>query len=189
MDRTDVLKYLCTVLNISTDSDLIIMDIADDLTKIHDLALFRSYIKENMLNSKYQYLTGYQKFVGLMNDFQRDSKPKLDAITEQKVFNFSDTLYKKTCDVFDMVNWHIQTGKTLDQFVMEKSFNEKEMAVLNSIGTKQEILNLVKFGKTKLESKIKEVIIGFSLAAKYPQLKHKSKDQLVLDRIKEQKHS
>lgn len=179
----DVIKYLGTVLNIDTNSKLTIADITEDLKNIHDLGLFRVFIKQNFMNKKYQYFTGYQKFLILVKDFKEQMKPKLTDEAEIKVVNFSEKLYKKTVAVFEEVNWNIQLGKSLLHFNMEKSFDEKELQVLNQIGNKQILLNLVKHGKYKLEQKIEKAIRNLTLRKHYPQLAHKSQEQLVLENL------
>lgn len=179
----EVIKYIGTVLNIDTNSKLIIADITNDLKSIYDLALFKNFIKDNFMNKRYEHQTGYQKFLMLVKDFKEQIKPKLTTEQEEKVTSFSNKLYKKTCDVFDKVNWEIQNGKSLLHFQIEKSFNEKELKVLEQIGDKQVLLNLVKHGKYKLEQKIEKAIRDLTIKKNYPQLEHKSQDQLMLERL------
>jgi hypothetical protein len=50
------------------DSELIIADIARELSTVRDLAAFVEFCKDNFQN--YQYLNGYQKFLALIRDYQ-----------------------------------------------------------------------------------------------------------------------
>jgi len=183
MTPQDIIKYLGNILNINIQDKLTLEDMLSDLSSIHDLALFREFIKARFNYEKYQYLTGYQKFLALKNDFKKEFSPRLDEKLSGQVENFSNTLYKKTCDIFDEVNFQIQNGKQIEHFKMEASFNEKELKVLNKIGNKIVLLNLVNRSKLELEIKIKKIVSDLTLQKIYPQLANKSNDKLLLEKL------
>jgi hypothetical protein len=169
----DVVAYIGQVLNIDISDRLVFMDILDELKNIEDLAAFRLFIKTRFNYERFRYLTGFQKFTAIMNEYKSENKPKLNQDQLAKVDDFSSKLFSKTCYVFDEVNFEIQNGKSLLHFNMEKSFTEKEMQVLNQIGPKQQLLNLATHGKAKLENEIRKVVHSLTLVKTYPQLAYK----------------
>ncbi|TLP41055.1 hypothetical protein [Arcobacter arenosus] len=185
----DIIKYVSRVLNVDITNSLVMQDMIEDLTSIHDLGLFRFFIKENFNESKYQYLTGYQKFLALVKDFKKQNAPRLNSQQKSKVEDYSERLFKKTVDVFDWVNWEIQIGKDLYcKEISKRLFDEfgnepKDLKVLEMIGKRPELVRLVRYHKEVLREKIQKIVFKLTLEKEYPQLTHKSKEQLVLERL------
>ena len=95
--QKDFLEYICEVLNINSTNSMIILDIREGLKEVQDLIGFRLFIKGCItnLNDEYRYLTGYQKFIKLVDSFNKENKEKLENIVldgmEQKV---NDLIHK-----------------------------------------------------------------------------------------------
>ena len=165
-------------------------DIIEDLKSIHHLNLFRVYIKENFIKEKYKYLTGYQKFIALCNDFKKEHNPKLDIKQKEKVENYSESLYKKTVDVFDWINWEVQTGCDIyDKKISIKLFKvfgeePKDIEVLERIGRRSQLLNLCNHNKVMLRDMIYKNVEHLTLVKLYPQLENKSDDKKMIERLK-----
>ena len=81
MKAEQIIDYLCEVLNINSSNTLIMLDMLEDLKEVQNLAEFRKYIKSRVanLNDEYRYLTGYQKFIKLVDNFNKENKNKLTS--------------------------------------------------------------------------------------------------------------
>ncbi len=185
-----VIGYITEVLNLNTENKLVLLDVQEDLKSIHDLALFRVFIKDNFSNPEYKYLTGYQKFLALTNDFKKANKPRLNIDQKVKAQNYTEILFKKTVDVFDWINWEVQVGCDLyDKKISQKLFKvfgdeSKDLQVLEQIGKRPELLRLVNNHKELLREKIEKIVFRLTLEKHHPQLAHKSSEKLVLERLK-----
>ena len=198
--ETNIAKYFAQLLNISLDDDLSMMDMVEELNSIENLADFRIFVKEKFNYERFRYLTGYQKFIALVNEYKKDNAPKLDEVTQNKVDAFAPKLYKQTCDCFDDVYFMIQAGndirsKKVSDFI-GKSFlkkengtfviDEKSVRVLEMIGKRERLLELCKNNKKELEERIYNAVHKLALESKYPQLAVKKtfEGAAVIERLK-----
>lgn len=183
---SDVIKYLGTVLNIDTQNTLVMDDMIDELQTIHDLNLFRAFIKTNFTEDNYKYLTGYQKFLALVKEFKKENEPRLNINQKVQVQNYSEKLFKKTVDIFDWINWEVQTGSELyDKKISQRLFSvfgkePRDLQVLEQIGKRAELLRLCNSNKELLREKIEKIVFRLTLEKEYPQLVHKTRDQKIL---------
>ena len=174
--ETNLAKYFAQLLNISVDDDLSMMDMVEELNSIENLADFRIFVKEKFNYERFRYLTGYQKFIALVNEYKKENGPKLDEVTQDKADNFAAKLYKKTIDCFDEVNFLIQEGndirnKKVSDFIGKEFMSEpREVKVLEKIGKREVLLNLCNHNKVELEEKIKNIVHRLALEKAYPHL-------------------
>lgn len=172
----DVVKYISQILNIDVSDRLTFQDILDDLASVNDLPLFRMFMKERFNYERFRYLTGYQKFVALLNEFKKENAPKLDEAKHDKVNSFASILYKKTTDCFDEVYFLIQEGndmrgKKISYLIGKKFMNEpKEIKVLELIGNREVLCKLCRNDKPLLEEKIYQAVYKLALEKQYPHL-------------------
>lgn len=189
----DFVKYLSQILNIDLSDKLTALDMLEDLKEIQDLGEFRIFIKSSFNYERFKFLTGYQKFLALKNEFIKNNKPKLDEVSQEKANSFAYKLYKKTINVFDEVNFLIQEGndirsKTISNYIGLSFMDQpKEIQVLELVGKREELLRLCNTDKTRLENKIFEVVERLALIKKYPQLEVKRDKIEVLERLKNNK--
>lgn len=182
--ETNLAKYFAQLLNISLDDDLSMMDMVEDLNSIENLADFRVFVKEKFNYERFRYLTGYQKFIALVNEYKKENGPKLDEVTQDKADSFAAKLYKKTIDCFDEVNFLIQEGndirsKKVSDFIGKAFMKKKDdtfvvdfksVQVLEKIGKREVLLNLCNHNKVELEEKIKNTVHKLALEKAYPHL-------------------
>lgn len=185
----DFVKYLSQILNIDLSDKLTALDMLEDLKEIQDLGEFRIFIKSSFNYERFKFLTGYQKFLALKNEFIKNNKPKLDEVSQEKANSFAYKLYKKTINVFDEVNFLIQEGndirsKTISNCIGLSFMDQpKEIQVLELVGKREELLRLCNTDKTRLENKIFEVVERLALIKKYPQLENKNEDKKCLENL------
>ena len=169
--KNDVVKYLAQVLNIDIHNPLVLEDILEDLKSIHDLNAFRIYIKENFTESKYQYLTGYQKFLALVEDFKKIYLDKLNAKIQSKSSALIEKI-KLCINSYEKAVW--KENKATNEFLKSQKFvnfkqhgkcifTENELQGIDSVGDfeywfKGDIYKLQKVLENNL--RIKNKLIG-----------------------------
>lgn len=184
-------EYLCGILNIDIQNSLILTDMIDDLKEIHDLAKFRLFVKERFNYERFNYLTGYQKFIKLVQEFKKENKPRLSIAGQDKAYSYSQKLFSKVTTILDEVNFTLQEeGKTIDDLDLEKTLTtnglkDHHIIILRGVGDKKKLFHLSVYGKEELRLKIESIVNQKTLEKEYPQLvKPKSAEALVLGRIK-----
>ena len=162
-------EYVAEILNIKTENPYILNDILEELEQISDLKSFLGTLKAKTTTKEYQYLPPYQKFLKMALEYKLKNRGKIGL--EIPVRKYSEKLYNKTVNVFDKVNWLVQTSPkaTLNAFIIEKSFTEKELRALNKIGDKHRLFSLVRHNKPLLEEKIRNAVVDLSLKAREKQ--------------------
>lgn len=131
---------ICKLLNLE-NNPYVINDVISETESIFDLDLFTQYAKAKFNYEKYKYLNGYQKFIALTNDFKREFQPTLTEEQNKAIGNYSDELYKRTTNLFDELQWLVNSGISLEHNVCKemiyKTFKnrDKDIKVLK----KQEI--------------------------------------------------
>ena len=184
----DVVQYLGNLLNIDVSGKITMLDMIDDLSTIPNLAEFRIFVKEKFNYERFRYLTGYQKFIALVNEFKKETM-KLNEDQVKKCNSFSSRLYWKTISVFDEVNFMIQEGNNIRSQKVSNYIGlafikyPKEIEVLDKIGKREELLRLSVCNKPLLEQKIDEVVKNLTLIKQYPQLAPK-KDVKTIELFK-----
>ncbi len=162
MQVNNLAKYVASILNIKSDNPFIMNDIFEELEQISDLKAFKDYLKSQSHSNEYQYSKGLSKFLKIVSNYKKKQKD-LIVLQNPSINSFSEALYKKTVLVFEEVNWHLQNGKRIEDFNMLKSFDEKELRVLNKIGDKSYILTKVKSNKPSLEEEIKNIVMSYTI--------------------------
>lgn len=195
MTANDIVKYLGEILNINANNQLVVQDILSDLNKINDLPKFRLFIKERFNYDRFKYLTGYQKFIALVNEYNKENIC-LNELEDYKVRSYADTLFSRVTTIFDEIDYRVKIGMDINDkkisklLYLEFGQDDKALLVLNKIGRRQDILDLMLRDREGLKSKIKGITVRLSLEKKYPHLaiEKKSSEQLVLERLKRWKH-
>ena len=184
---TDVVQHIGNTLNIDVSGKITALNIIKVLSSIPNLADLVEFIEEKFNYERFRYLTGYQKFLALVNEYKRENI-KLNDEQLKKCVTFADRLYWKTISVFDEVNFMIQEGNDIRSQKVSNYIGAafikqpKEIEVLDKIGKREELLRLSVCNKPLLEQKIDEVVKSLSLIKQYPQLAPK-KDEAAINLI------
>lgn len=187
----DVVKYIAGILNIDLSNNaLLLEDMIEDIKSVNDLALFRTFIKEKFNYERFRYLTGYQKFIALVNEFKKENKLELSEEMQIKALTYSEDLFKRVTEICDEINFELQTkGKKIDDLNLFETFKingleNHHIGVISSIGSKETIFTMSVYGKEDLRARIESIVNKKALEKQYPQLQNKSEDKKVLERLK-----
>lgn len=187
----DVVKYIAGILNIDLSNNaLLLEDMVEDIKSLNDLALFRTFIKEKFNYERFRYLTGYQKFIALVNEFKKENKLELSVEMQIKALTYSEDLFKRVTEICDEVNFELQTkGKKIEDLNLFETFKingleNHHIGVLKHIGTKETIFAMSVYGKADLMARIESIVNKKALEKQYPQLAIKNDGAKVLERLK-----
>ena len=188
---SDVVKYIAGILNIDLSNNaLLLEDMIEDIKSVNDLALFRTFIKEKFNYERFRYLTGYQKFITLVNEFKKENKLELSKEMKIKALTYSEDLFKRVTEICDEINFELQTkGKKIDDLNLFETFKingleNHHIGVLKLLGSKETIFAMSVYGKADLIARIESIVNKKALEKQYPQLQNKSEDKKVLERLK-----
>ena len=136
----DLVSFMIELLNIKSGTKLTLADMSQDLSTLKNLVAFKDYIKANLKNRKYEYLTGYQKFIEMFNDYKKREILPLEEKQSDNVAKFIKELFSRATDVMEVVSYKIQTEQVnFENFTTyEINFTDKQMKVRNEIGNKKE---------------------------------------------------
>lgn len=195
---SDVIKYLGTVLNIDTNSSLIVLDITEDLSEVNNLVGFKKFIKEKFMEEKYKYFNGYQKFLVLLKDYKKNEKVTLDSLEDFKVRSYTDKLLSRVTDLFFAIQHVVRAGddirsnKISRALYLEFGEDKKALKVLEAIGNREDILKALDHGVEFLRNKIMTEVYRLTITKKISVLQLSSKqntDKKVLEMIKKRGES
>ncbi len=141
MKAKEVVAYLCEMLNIKTDSYLIVDDMIEELITINDLKAFKGYLKAKMNTEPYQYLNGFQKFSKAIIEYKNINSHSKDEAIE----NYCRKLIQKIRTVARAIDESLPNGLRYNDFCEsatfenfksdgECAFTEKEQRLLNEVG-------------------------------------------------------
>jgi len=181
-------KYFGNFFNLDLEDSFTMLDVEEELEKIENLANFRFFVKDKIAYEKYRFLSPYQKFITMANDFKKEYKLKLDENTQDKIYSYTFNLLSKLTSYCNELNWSLET-QSIDirnvnlESTFKKAFDNKAMEIIQSIG----VYNTYRYALKNipyLEELIEKTITQKALLKKYPQLANKSKAQDGLETIK-----
>jgi hypothetical protein len=161
--------YITQLLNIKTESELVILDIGNELSQLEDPADFIVYLRKNYNHYHTTYLTGFQKFLYLLELYKNKtiSNKGVDEIKlmSQKIKNVGSQLGEHAEGNFEDIYLNDADGKL-------KYFTQREVEILNLVGNLGYCIRLQKSvsGTDALESEIHNKILSLG----------KDKNQILL---------
>jgi len=163
--------YITQLLNIKTESELVILDIGNELSQLEDPADFIVYLRKNYNHYHTTYLTGFQKFLFLLELYKNktisDKGKGVDEIKlmSQKVNNVCHQLGEHTEANFEDIYLNDANGKL-------RYFTAREVEILNLIGNLGYCIRLQRSisGTDALETEIHNKILSLG----------KDKNQILL---------
>ncbi len=191
----ELILYITELLNIKTDSKIVVLEIEKELKTIEDMALYQRYINKHFDNEELRYKTGFQKFLELTKKYKAGvielkAKPQLtEAKSKAKLLAEK---VNSTSVQFDKSEWqrnHLgYTHKELNfkSFKLDKKpyFTKEEIGILNTIGTLKKCLALQRMSSSEdlLEKNIEQILRSRALKSVSPML-HDKTDARVLGMI------
>jgi hypothetical protein len=138
--ENQLISYITTIFNIKGDSEFMIDEITEDLMSLRNADGFKEFIKKNVTNEENRHLSGYQKFLKILDDFKRE-KGNQDRDPIEK---YCKKLIEKCRQACRFAWENKPAGKNEIDFIKEVSphlkkegkslFNNKDVQLLNSIG-------------------------------------------------------
>lgn len=173
MNIEDLLEYLCDLLNIKTENDLVIDDILQELEQLEDGKAFINFVKTNMNHNDYKYLTGFQKFIAMAKKFKGNNTVITDK-EHDSIVKFADTLYTKLTDLFLYIQNESYTRSQIDNIDWKHTkcpdgndyFTDKEIIVVDELGDTFAIYEASTRSRYKLFDKLKNIAIQKTLTKK-----------------------
>ena len=186
----DVVKYIDGILNIDLSNNaLLLEDMIEDIKSVNDLALFRTFIKEKFNYERFRYLTGYQKFIALVNEFKKENKLELSKEMKIKALTYSEDLFKRVTEICDEINFELQTkGKKIDDLNLFETFKingleNHHIKVISSLGSKETVFAMAIYNKIELQLKIASIVHKKAMLKSYPNLALENIDKKILKQI------
>ena len=130
-----IIGYIANILNIKTDSELVVLDMMSELKTITDIPDYQKFIKKNFNHYDLQYMTGFQKFIRLtemykLKRFEMQNKDRL-----KNSANFAFKLSEKVKTVSSKVKGNPELNFNNFRINGEPYFTEFEISQLSKIGS------------------------------------------------------
>jgi len=196
MNFQEILEYLCELLNINLKNKLVsdkILMTLKDMSVSYDLIKFGDFLESSFNYERFRYLTGYQKFLSMANEFKRDNKLELSEEMQTKALTYSQDLFKKVTAILDEVNFELQIkSKTIDDLNLEQTLianglEKHHIKVIASLGSKETVFAMAIYNKMELSRRIESIVNKKALVQQYPQLVPKKEKIQVLEMLKNAK--
>lgn len=171
----DFYTYIKEIFNIKNESILINVKIDSSIMKLPDPVKFINYAHENIGNEKYDYKTGYQKFLLIYADYR---KTIIKSIPEKNIdilSKFIENTYKLICNIFDEIYYKLQvTGKNFFELNLEKTFeknmHDKQIKLCRKTGKWENLFAIYVKSPEKLKNRLYESAFELAIEKKYPSL-------------------
>lgn len=158
------LAKLLKTLDANYRLDFVLIETTKDMIVESGITDYDMLLKSILSSQKYDYLAKVSDGIAKNSNASKVSQNQLEAIS-----SFSDKLHKKVCDIFDKINWEIQSqGRDLNKYKLDKMFSEKELQVLVRIGKRNRLLNLVTHHKSELLDLIYEAVRDLTIEKNKP---------------------
>jgi len=188
MEDKQILNYLIAVFKI--ENPYIINDLIDDIEVLENKQGLIPFVKQRLNYERFRFLTSFEKLTAMISEFKKENKLELSEEMQTKVLSYSDELFKKLTTILDYVNFELQTkGKSIDDLDLIETLKKNRLEnhhlkVIEAIGSKKKLMHLCNYGKEELRATIESIVHKKAMIKQYPQLKQKSGDIKVLERIK-----
>lgn len=184
----EVCEFVIDFFNIKSQNkilDILIVQISEQIVNNNNISDYVKFIKSNLKNQKYNYLTNIQKFENMSQDYL-SSFTKLNNEEYYKCNEFAQKLRKKIFDYFDYVNFEIQVqNQKIENLKINNYFDDFEIKIIEKLGGKERVFNLNNFNKDLLSDLIINTIINIKIEKnKKDYLLKNNKDINLIERLK-----
>lgn len=168
--RNEIIIELCEFIvdffNIKSQNkilDISIFQISEEIIKNNIASDYVRFIKSNLKNIKYNYLTNIQKFEIMSEDFLSSfSQLKVEEMYRCDIF--SENLRRKIFVFFDEVNFELQIrNQVIENLKIDNFFTKIEIEIINRIGGKVRVFNLNNLNKELLSELIINKVIEIKI--------------------------
>ena len=189
MQNKDIVNYLIAVFKI--DNPYLINDLIEDIEALNNKENLIAFIKERMNYQNFKFLNSFEKLTALISEFKKENKPKLDQLSSQRVYTYSQSLVKKLTDISFEIDYQSKIkGIDLKAINIAKTYennlSDKDIEICKIIGYRL-IYSLAISNISKLEELIESNVNRKALEKQYPHLVVKKEKIEILERLKNAK--
>lgn len=175
MQNKDIVNYLIALFKI--DNPYLINDLIGDIETLNNKENLIPFIKEKMNYQNFKFLNSFEKLTALIAEFKKENKSKLDELSNQKVYNYSQSLVKKLTDISFEIDYQAKIkGIDLKAINIAKTYennlSDKDIEICKIIGYRL-IYSLAISNIPKLEELIESNVNKKALEKQYPQIANK----------------
>lgn len=176
MQNKDIINYLIALFKI--DNPYIINDLIEDIETLNNKENLIPFIKERMNYQNFKFLNSFEKLTTLISEFKKENNPKLDELSNQRVYTYSQSLVKKLTDISFEIDYQSKIkGIDLKAINISKTYakvlSDKDIEICKLIGYRL-IYSLAINNIPKLEELIESNVNKKALEKQYPQLANKN---------------
>lgn len=140
----ELIKYTAEILNIKTNSKLVVFDMQSELQGITDIADYQKFIRSNINYLGMEYMTGFQKFIKLTEMYKRQYTEKTN---QGRIGKGIDTA-QKLANKIKEVSSHVEDNNDLTFINFSTDgkcyFTDFEIKQLKKIGSLNKCVRLQK---------------------------------------------
>ena len=189
MQNKDIVNYLIALFKI--DNPYIINDLIEDIETLNNKENLIPFIKQKMNYERFKIMRSNEKLIALISEFKKENKPKLDELSSQRVYTYSQSLVKKITDISFEIDYQSKIkGIDLKAINIAKTYENnlsyKDIEICKLIGYRL-IYSLAISNIPKLEELIESNVNKKALEKQYPALVVKKEKIEVLERLKNAK--
>lgn len=175
MQNKDIVNYLIALFKI--DNPYLINDLIEDIETLNNKDNLIPFIKHKMNYQNFKFLNSFEKLTALISEFKKENKPKLDELSNQRVYTYSQSLVKKLTDISFEIDYQSKIkGIDLKAINIAKTYennlSDKDIEICKLIGYRL-IYSLAISNIPKLEELIESNVNRKALEKQYPQLANK----------------
>lgn len=176
MQNKDIVNYLIAVFKI--DNPYLINDLIGDIETLQNKENLIPFIKHKMNYQNFKFLNSFEKLTTLISEFKKENKPKLDELSNQRVYTYSQSLVKKITDISFEIDYQSKI-KGIDLKAVniaktyENNLSDKDIEICKLISYRL-IYSLAISNIPKLEELIESNVNKKALEKQYPQLVDKN---------------
>lgn len=175
MQNKDIVNYLIALFKI--DNPYIINDLIEDIEALNNKENLIPFVKEKMNYQNFKFLNSFEKLTSLISEFKKENNPKLDQLSSQRVYTYSQSLVKKLTDISFEIDYQAKIkGIDLKGINIVKTYENnlsyKDIEICKLIGYRL-IYSLAISNIPKLEELIESNVNKKALEKQYPQLENK----------------
>lgn len=159
----ELCEFIIDFFNIKSTNkilDISIFQMSSEIIENGNPSDYIKFIKSNLKNQKYQFLTNIQKFEIMSQDFLSNFA-KLKNEDLYKCDIFAENARKKIFYFFDEVNFELQIrNRKIENLKIDNYFSKVELKIINQIGGKIRVFNLNNCNKQLLSDLIINTVIN-----------------------------
>jgi hypothetical protein len=127
-------EYICEILNIKADNELVVADIQSKIALVNDVAAYTDYVRSEFNKDAYEFMTGFQKFISITDKYLKIQEDKILEPQYEKAEKYAKHLSAKVKHCREFVRDN-SVGFENIAAEGEKFFKDHELRMLERIGS------------------------------------------------------